>query len=63
MKVRVTIKSTNEDLLAFFILKTDTRWGIWWHMGGHEVKQTLPCLSEPEIRTDLIQLLTICATT
>ncbi len=42
------------------VSKTEQIWGIWWHKGGHEVKQTRPCLSEAEIRTDLIQA--ICTT-
>lgn len=37
------------------VSKTEQIWGIWWHKGGHEVKQTSLCLSEAEIRTDLIQ--------
>lgn len=27
------------------VSKTEQIWGIWWHKGGHEVKQTRPaCL-------------------
>lgn len=62
--------SINEDSVAFLlstvpdqacpVSKTEQIWGIWWHEGGHEVKQSHPCLSEAEIRTDLIQA--ICTT-